>query len=192
MKFPRRKRLNQADLLITRFRIVRRRPHGLFALVMLALLFIPQKSVRSEGQSLKDDVVGTWDLVSLYDEDDSGREVLTFGRHPRGRLMLDFEGSFSFQVVNDMYLSMSHCSSTNLIVTCASAGLATLAYFGRYVVDSKKVIHLWVDRGLASTVGASERAAEVTIFNGYMDFVSSFTISPTGSNSSHLVWKRVR
>ncbi len=93
--------------------MVRLQPLGLFALIILSVLFIPLKSVRSEEQSIRDAVVGAWDLVSLYDEDDSGLEVLTFGRHPRGRLMLDFEGNFHFR------------SSTTCICPCRIAARPT-------------------------------------------------------------------
>jgi hypothetical protein len=165
---------------------------GLFALVILSLLFIPQKSVRSEEQSLREAVVGTWDLVFLYDEDDSGGEVLSFGPRPRGRLMLDFDGNFSLQVIADISRPMPNCNPADLAVSAASATPVTLAYFGRYAIDSKQVIHLSVRSGGLATVGASERTADITISNGAMDFVSVFTLSPTGSSSSHLVWKRVR
>jgi hypothetical protein len=164
---------------------------GACILVTSCIFLITERSVRSEEQNLTDVVVGTWALVSLYDEDDRARAVLAFGDHPEGRLMLDRDGNFSFTLVNDLYRPMPRCTSRDLVVTRDSAGPGTLAYFGRYTIDSKKVIHLQVEHGLAPTVESTVRTAEVTFSDGQMTFVSSMTASLTGSNYSNLVWKRV-
>jgi lipocalin-like protein len=160
-------------------------------LVTFCTFLITERAVRSEEQNLVDAVVGTWALVSLYDEDDRAMAVLTFGDHPDGRLMLDRDGNFSFLLINDLYRPMPGCASRDLVVTRASAGPGTLAYFGRYTIDSRKVIHLEVEHGLAPAVEGTVRTAEVTIANGQMTFISSISASLTGSNYSNLVWKRV-
>jgi Lipocalin-like domain len=165
---------------------------GLFTLVTSCIFLITERAVRSEEQNLIDAVVGTWALVSLYDEDDRALAVLTFGDHPEGRLMLDRDGNFSFLLVNDLYRPMPRCTSGDLVVTRASAGPGTLAYFGRYTINSRKVIHLQVEHGVAPTVEATVRTADVTVADGQMTFLSSMTASLTGSNYSNLVWKRVR
>jgi hypothetical protein len=149
-------------------------------------------SADSRQQSLKESVIGTWELSSLYDEDERGEEALTFGLKPGGRLVLDGDGNFSLHIIDDAPLSQPSCRLNSAAVTRATAGPTMLGYFGTYSIDPKSAIHLHVDRSLAPNWDNTDRVADVILIDKRMEFVSSLVASPTGSNFSHLIWHRLR
>jgi hypothetical protein len=161
---------------------------GIFALCLAFAV----DSANSGQRSLKDLLIGTWELSSLYDEDERGQEALTFGLNPEGRLVLDGAGKFSLHIIDDSPLNAPGCSRSSAAVTRVMAGPTMLAYFGTYSIDSKSTIHLHVDRGLAPNWDNTDRVADVILIDNRMELISSIAASPTGSNYSHLVWHRLR
>jgi lipocalin-like protein len=148
-------------------------------------------------------VVGPWQLVSIYEEDDTGEESPMFGFNPEGRLVLDAAGHFSLQIVDDLQWN-KECHRANAMGPRAKAGPAMLAYFGSYAIDpdggsggadnggvNLGTMHLHVDHGLHLSWEKPDRSADVIVSGDRMEFVSSIA-SPTGASYSRLVWKRLR
>jgi hypothetical protein len=133
-------------------------------------------------------LVGTWNLLSIYEEDESGQDVLTSGRKPEGQLIVDTTGGFRLQVGGDLLSMPSAPDAANAAAVLVSAHAAVLAYRGRYSLDSGRTIHFHVERGLAPF----DPAAQVLLIGDRMELTSSSEQSPTGSNYSHMVWQRVR
>src|ERR1051325_9299952 len=57
--------------------------------VLCGSVFLPEISY---GQSLKEQIVGTWRLVSIYNEE-NGKKTNNFGDNPTGLLMFDRLGN---------------------------------------------------------------------------------------------------
>lgn len=85
---------------------------------------------------MSDGFVGTWRLVSFVSHDAKGREVRTYGPHPRGLLMYDNGGHMSVQIApSDRSASGSDAAMHPGPETAADTVEGYFAYFGRYTVD---------------------------------------------------------
>src|SRR5205085_10357476 len=71
--------------------------HRFFALLCLACMTSP-----AHAQSLKDQVVGTWTLVSNYAERADGTRLQTFGKDPKGIAVYDGNGRFAYIIMGDV------------------------------------------------------------------------------------------
>ena len=134
-------------------------------------------------------ITGTWDLTSLYDEKD-GEEVDVFGANPKGRLTLDKAGFFSFVVLTSTPLISPRADRSTAPMTAASVGPGTLAYYGTYTVDETQTIRFRILNGLTGGWKNAVREATFDLSGGKLSLVSSFG-SLTGSDYSHLTWKRL-
>jgi hypothetical protein len=107
-----------------------------FPIVMLttAILMAPLTLAHGQHPATKDKIVGTWKLLSFYDESvDSGKKANVFGEDPRGLLILTADGRIALT-----FLDKSRQPAKGLILTDAEAAelfKTMLAYVGRYDID---------------------------------------------------------
>jgi hypothetical protein len=61
-----------------------------------------ERTTRIEEHALpiREQIVGTWRLESIYEEDTTGEEINQFGVAPTGLFMADRHGNFSFQIMS--------------------------------------------------------------------------------------------
>jgi hypothetical protein len=146
----------------------------------------------SQQSSLEERLVGTWTLVSIYDEDERAEDVEPFGSDPQGQLVLDSHGHFSFQIFGP---AVKFASNDRKLGTALENGIAmqgSLAYFGTYSVDSSKVeLTLHVKVCLFPNWNGTDRRASLTVNDSRLDLTSAAEPSFSGSYYSHSVWKRV-
>ena len=146
----------------------------------------------SQQTSLQEQLIGTWILVSIYDEDERAEDVEPFGDNPQGQLVFDSYGHFSFQIFGP---AVKFESNDRKLGTALENGIAmqgSLAYFGTYSVDSAKLqLTLHVKRCLFPNWNGVDRKASLTLNNTGLDLTSSAEPSLSGSYFSHSVWKRV-
>jgi len=146
----------------------------------------------SQQSSLKEKLVGTWILVSIYDEDDGGDDIDPLGANPQGQLVFDANGHFSFQIFG---AAVRFASNDRKLGTALENGIAlqgSLAYFGTYSVDSAKLeLALHVKRCLFPNWNGADRKASLTLSDSTLDLTSAVEPSLSGSYYSHSVWKRV-
>lgn len=97
------------------------------------------------GASLAQQVQGSWNLVSIYNEQD-GKKTDVFGPNPRGSLILTSGGRFSYVL---MRAGLPKFASNSRLKGTAEENLAvvegSLAYFGKYSMGSDKEITLHVE-----------------------------------------------
>ncbi len=153
--------------------------------VFLITVMLPLCATAQQNPS----IVGTWELLSLYDEK-AGNEVEVFGQNPQGRLTLDKAGFFSLVIVTSTPLTSPRENRRTAPITHEMAGPGTLAYYGSYAVDDRKRIHFHIENGLTGGWKDSVREAQFDLAVDKMTFVSSFS-SLTGSDYSHLIWRRL-
>jgi hypothetical protein len=160
---------------------------GVSAVAGLCVAAVSADAVSSE-LAFERSVVGTWQLLSLYEEDESGHDVHTFGRNPDGQLMLDAAGHFSLKIGGDFLAAPFPRDSVDVGAALVSARTPLLAYSGKYSFSHEHTIHLHIERGLAPL----DPSANVMLIGDRMELTSSSEQSPTGSNYSRLVWQRLR
>jgi Lipocalin-like domain len=61
-----------------------------------------ERTIGGEEHALtmSEQIVGTWRLESIYEEDTRGEEINQFGVAPTGLFMADRHGNFSFQIMS--------------------------------------------------------------------------------------------
>jgi len=122
--------------------------------IVAAALLVPSVAM---AQALKDQIVGTWRLVSIYNEDKSGKRHL-YGDKPVGILMFDRAGN----VVQ--YLSKpdvpKFAKANRLEGTdkeYRESMQAIIAGFGTYSVQGDTVSIRWVASSYPNRTGTTEK-----------------------------------
>jgi hypothetical protein len=136
-------------------------------LVILAMMFLAMPSSAQE-KSLKDALVGHWQLVSV-----SVNGRTPYGDNPHGSLFVDAVGHFSVIVVSD-------------------GNARSLAYFGTYTIndaDKSMVIHVEDSAGGGTPNAAGRELKRLLTLNG--DELSVQNELATGAPGSvKVTWKR--
>jgi hypothetical protein len=163
-----------------------------FAFLWLVGVFLPAgKAIGQQaGSTLRNQLVGTWMLVSNYTDREDGSKFDTFGPNPTGILMLDGDGRLSLQ---EMRSDLPKFASNNRQEGTAEENKAvvqgSICYFGTYSVSE-------VDH----TLNFHLESCSFPNWNGD-DVKRSFTLTGdeltwSGGGSSgrpiHTVWKRAK
>jgi Lipocalin-like domain len=147
--------------------------------------------VEEHALTIREQIVGTWRLESIYEEDSSGEEIDQFGVAPAGLLMADRHGNFSFQI---MSIDGRRYAAKGLSpVSTGNGGIVeAMDYFGTYAVnEGNHKLTLHVEYCLFRSCDATDRTAELKIHGDTMELISTVDASPTGASYSRTVWKRV-
>lgn len=109
------------------------------------------------GQSLKEQIVGAWRLVSIYNED-KGVKANNFGEKPVGLVMFDRSGNVS-QFLSRPELPKfgvpNRLKGTDKEYRDVMQGI--IAGFGTYAVDGDNVTITWVASSYPNRVGTVEK-----------------------------------
>jgi hypothetical protein len=145
---------------------------------------------QKHAHSIGEQIVGTWRLDSIYEEDARGEEIDQFGVAPTGLFMADRRGNFSFQIVS---IDGRRYAAKGLpSIGMGAAGIIeAMTYFGTYAVDERNhKLTLHVEYCLFRSCDNTDRTAELKILENSMEFISTVDTSPTGASYSRTVWKR--
>jgi hypothetical protein len=145
---------------------------------------------QQAASTLKDELVGTWMLVSAYTERQDGSQADTFGPNPRGILIFDGNGRVFLQ---EMRSDLPKFASNNRQEGTPEENKAivqgSICYFGTYTLDEA-----------AKTLSFHLEGCSFPNWTG-TDQTRSFTLagdelawSGVGSSGRpfHNVWKRVK
>jgi hypothetical protein len=148
----------------------------------------PQSTPRRAAVPINQQIVGTWKLLSIYEEDSYGDEINQFGDESSGQFITDEEGNFSFQI-----LSSSGRRYAAKAPSCVgSSGLIdAVTYFGTYSVNrqsAKLVLH--VDNCLFRECDKTNRIITINFRDDTMEWVSSAEPSATGAFYNRMLWRR--
>jgi hypothetical protein len=107
------------------------------AFLWLGVVLLAGKAVGQQaGSTLKNQLVGTWMVVSNYTDREDGSKVDTFGPNPVGILMLDGDGLLSLQ---EMRSDLPQFGTNNRQEGTADENKAivqgSICYFGTYTID---------------------------------------------------------
>jgi len=108
---------------------------GTCVLLLLGLTFAPPLSAQSAGSSLKQQLIGHWQLVSV-----TVGERTPYGAAPQGSMFLDAKGHLSVIVISD-------------------GDARNISYFGTYTVDdATKSMTIHVDASSGGSGNAGGRS----------------------------------
>ena len=93
-------------------------------------------TLTQSATSLREQLIGTWDLVSNYAVRQDGSRLDPFGPNPTGRYMLDAAGHFSYMIYGSgrpKFASNNRREGTQEENKAAVQGIIT--FYGTYIVD---------------------------------------------------------
>ena len=147
--------------------------------------------IQQDGVPAKMQIIGTWRLVSVYQEDEGGFEIDQFGGPPAGLFIADSAGNFSFQIMSNHKRRLLFGLPPAVVMLRGDGLIEAATFFGSYIVDEKtRKLTLHVAHCLFGGCDRADRTAELTFHEDTLTMVSALDSSPTGAFYSHIVWKR--
>lgn len=174
-------------------RTIRRRLWDVFAaLIMLALLLVPLTGdAVAQQKLLKEQLVGTWTLVSVVNIRPDGTKFDPFSGKARGVLMSDSTGHFSWQIIRS---DIPKLASNNRLEGTADEFKAVAqgitSYFGTYSLDdSGKTLTQHVESSSFPNFNGADRKWSIALSGDELTLASQVAAS---GGSNELKWKRVK
>jgi Lipocalin-like domain len=165
-----------------------------FATTILALLFgvvVQFGGTQAQAATLKEQLVGTWTLVSNDNIAPSGTRQQIFGPHPKGILILAADGRYAQIMVDPRrpkFKGRNRLSGTP--DENAAVVHATAMHFGTWSVDeANKTLTVHMDANIFPNDDGmvSKRTIELT-----GDELKQFNPAPSSGGRAEVVWKRVK
>jgi hypothetical protein len=152
---------------------------------LIVAMGLVASTATASAQTLKEQLTGTWTLVSNTEKYQDGKEENSFGPNMKGQLMLSPSGRFSvFIVAGDRPKGAGDPT--------APIGPA-IAYFGSYSVnEGDKTLVYHVEGATFPNFEGTEQKATVTVKGDDMSYVRSAIPSPRGSFVPTVTWKRTK
>ena len=164
----------------------------LSASVAIALGAAPLLGVAAQQNSIKDQLVGTWILVSVVNEAADGSKTEGFGSSPKGIIIFANDGHFSlFQSRAEIpRIAASDRAKATPEEAMAIVGSA-IAYYGTFSVADDKTILVKISAStFANVAGGPEQKRIITALTAdELRFTNPRT--PAGV-TLHTVWKRAK
>jgi hypothetical protein len=155
------------------------------ATVVLGLCISAGAIAQQKAASLKQQILGSWMLQSVYDEFEGGKKENPWGAGVQGTAMYDRSGRFSYMIVS----AGRGKSETGPRTPVGQA----IGYFGTYTTnDADKTITWKIERSTFPNFEGIERTATITIKGDSLSQVSAPIPSPAGKFSPHIEWKKVK
>jgi hypothetical protein len=162
------------------------------ALSIIALAAVLPSADRADAQSLQQQLVGTWTLVSNVVIRPGGVRIDQFGPSPRGVLLLSADGHFATLNARSDLPKLASGSRSKMTADEAQAiALGTLAYYGvNSVSDADKVITVRIEGStFANQIGSVQKRVITSLTSDEMRFTNP---AATSGGQIELVWKRMK
>jgi hypothetical protein len=143
-----------------------------------------------QAKSVKDQLVGSWELVSLVSQT-GDKKVDAFGPNPIGRMTLDADGRFSTITLRP---GLPHFASGNRMKGTPDEHKAvvqgSMAFFGTYTVhEADKSIMFRLEFATFPNWNGVEQKRIFTLSGDELSYVNP--MSTVGASKVLVVWKRV-
>jgi len=169
------------------FRLV---PCGLAIVLVAFVSGLGNALAQQYGQTLKQRLVGTWMVVSVYNVRPDGSRFEPFGPSLRGMSVFTNSGRFVvFLTRTDLPRYASNDRFKGTVAEYQATVQGNIAYFGTYVINTDGSVTERIEgSSFPNWVGADQKR-QITINEGTMDVVNP---TPTiGGTTAHTSWKRV-
>jgi len=140
------------------------------------------------GQSLKEQIVGAWRLVSLYTEE-QGVKTYPYGEKPVGLFVFDRSGSaiqFLAKPELPKFVTPNRLKGTD--EEYREVMQSILSGFGTYTVDGETVTIKWEASSYPNRAGTTEKRA----YKLMGDELSAMNPTAASGGTSHAVWVRAK
>jgi hypothetical protein len=162
----------------------------LSAITALGLILLPGSAIGQQ-KSLKEQLIGTWKIVSVDNARPDGSIKQIFGAHPRGIVVFDAYGN---TVVVLMRSDRAKFAANNRDLGTPEENKATVqgthAYFGRYSVNEAEKTLIFHNEG--NTFPNQEGIDTKRLISVMGDEFRWTTPDPSVGGRSEAVWKRVK
>jgi hypothetical protein len=152
-------------------------------------LALAENDAFAQGKSLKEQVVGTWTLVSNTSTRPDGSRYEALGRNPRGVFILDDRRHFVITLIGEgrrKFASNNRLQGTPEENEAAVHG--AIAYFGTYTVsEADHTLAFHIDRCTFPNWDGTDQKRSVTITGDEMKYTNA---AASGTGKAELVWKR--
>jgi len=163
---------------------------GAFATTSIALLCLafPRSDAFAQGKPLKEQLVGTWTMVSNVNTHPDGTKYEALGPNPQGVFVLDANGNF---VITLLGAARRKFASNNRLEGTADENKAavqgSIAYFGTYTVNEAD--HTLNFHCTFPNWDGTSQKRSVTITGDEMKYTN---MAASGGGKAELVWKRAK
>jgi hypothetical protein len=157
------------------------------AAICSLLVFSGNLAAQQKAGSEKNQLIGTWMLVSAQNE----KKADVFGPHPSGMVVFDSTGHFTSQVLRSDLPKFASPNRTKATPEESQAVIrGYIAYFGTYKITGPGEITLHIISGSFPNWDGAEQKRLFVIKGDELQYTNMST--SFGDASAHLVWKRVR
>jgi hypothetical protein len=146
----------------------------------------------AQAASLKELLVGTWVVTTVDNVRTDGSRFQAFGPNPKGMLMFDSKGHFSFQLAKP---GRALFASGNRLEGTPDENRATvqgsLSYYGRYSVDeADRTLHLYVESSSYPNLDGLDNKRIIMSLSE--DELKWYSPAGTIGTTAEVVWNRAR
>src|SRR3982750_1760186 len=162
-----------------------------FAACATAILALPFLVVGAVGQqSLKEQLIGTWTLVSWEQKNGDGSKVERYGANPTGIAFFDAGGRYIITVMrSDRAKYASNALWQGTPEENKETADGTITYFGTYSAnEADSSIAILVEGSAFTNWNATEQKRFVAIAGDLL----TLTVRPPAGDVVDVIWKRVK
>jgi hypothetical protein len=153
--------------------------------IVAGILWSLPADVTAQQRSLKQQLIGTWNLVSVTEVFQDGRKENPWGPNVKGAVTFDPNGKMLFMIIGADLPSPSGKpqESSRMVV----------AYFGTYSVDeAARTVTYTAERATTPNFDGLPRKASVTITGDELVQQSAPITTPQGTFTPNLVLRRAK
>ena len=163
----------------------------LICTAVVTMLMVNPVIAQQKDGNLKQQIVGTWSLVSQYVDQGGGEKTERYGFKPRGMAIYQSNGKF-VQVM--LHTTLPKIASNNIMTGTADENKAivqgSMASFGKYTVNDKEgtlVSH--IDASSYPNWDGEDQKRKVSISGDEMKIIIP---NAAVGGTAYLVWKRFK
>jgi hypothetical protein len=162
--------------------MIRREVGTIVAAVMFACAVLP---ATAQPQSLKEQVIGTWQIVSVEEVYPDGHKETPWGPNMKGAVSFDQHGKVLLMIIGGDLPTPSGKPQ--------ESARQVVAYFGTYSVDEgAKTITYTAERATIPVFDGLARKATVTVTGDELRQSSAPVTGPQGTFTPQLVMRRAK
>ena len=164
---------------------------SLSALAVLGLALLPGSAI-SQQKSLKDQLVGTWTLVSASQTTKDGVKSDRWGPNPKGRATFDADGRFSFMIFRSDVPKFASNNMNDVTPEESKAAIQGMnANFGTWSIDeATKTLTTNVEAASSpNLVGGTQKRIISSITAEELRYTNPASMIGTVDD---VVWKRTK
>jgi hypothetical protein len=144
------------------------------------------------GESLGDQIIGSWTLLSIHNTRADGSKYELFGPNAKGSLVLAPDGTYSLQVMRatrPAFAAMNRLEGTAEENKAAMQGM--ISHFGTYTVDeATRALTFRIEGSSYPNWDGTRQTRTFTLMKDQLAWTDPITGPAPGDLQSDLVWRR--